>query len=128
MQNKKNKLRKLWLNLKNQITMDEIKNKIQLETINVNKKMQIKEDGRNWKKKSIEWLVWFSTWPACKSMNKEKEKEKKMKKSFWANRVESPYMRHLVRKRMPKWIKWCCRSASTTTRARRLKLAEWLTC
>jgi hypothetical protein len=33
--------------LKNQITMDEIKNKIQLETINVNKKMQIKEDGRN---------------------------------------------------------------------------------
>jgi len=27
--------------------MDEIKNKIQLETINVNKKMQIKEDGRN---------------------------------------------------------------------------------
>jgi hypothetical protein len=38
MQNKKNKLRKLWLNLKNQITMDKIKNKIQLETINVNKK------------------------------------------------------------------------------------------
>jgi hypothetical protein len=39
-------------NLKNQITRDEIKNKIQLETTNVNKKkMQIKEERLNQKKK-----------------------------------------------------------------------------
>jgi len=41
---------------------DEIKNKIQLETINVNKKITYKR--RDWiegKKKTIEELIWFST-------------------------------------------------------------------
>jgi poly-beta-hydroxyalkanoate depolymerase len=39
-------------NLKNQITRDEIKNKIQLEKTNVNKKkMQIREERLNQKKK-----------------------------------------------------------------------------
>jgi hypothetical protein len=37
--------------LKNQMSMDEIKNKIQLKIINANKQVKIREDGLNQKKK-----------------------------------------------------------------------------
>ena len=68
MQNKKNKLRKLWLNLKNQITMDKIKNKIQLETINVNKKNANK---RRWTKlkEKIYWRARLIFYMACMQIN-----------------------------------------------------------
>jgi len=38
--------------------------------------LQIKEKGLNRKeKKTIEGLIWFSTWPACKSRKKEKKEK-----------------------------------------------------
>jgi len=62
------------------MTRDEIKNKIQLTTTNVNKKkLQIREEGLNRKKKkTIEGLVCFSAWLACKSKKKEKEDKRKV--------------------------------------------------
>ena len=55
---------------------DEIKNKIQLKTTNVNKKIANKRKGIESKgKKTIEGLIWFSTWPACKSRKKEKKEK-----------------------------------------------------
>ena len=67
-------------NLKNQMTRDENKNKIQLETINVNKTIVDKRRGMESKEK-INWRVDMNFYTANTQSKKEREgKERKKRK------------------------------------------------
>jgi hypothetical protein len=67
---------------------DEIENKIQLETININKTIANKRRGTKSKEKNK-----LKAWPRKKE--KETKEIKKKKSNFDPNHAKSPYMCHL---------------------------------
>jgi len=93
--------------LKNQMTMDKIKNKIQLKIINANK---TSENKRRWtkSKEKINWRVDMNFCMASTQSRKEnegKERKKEKKSNFGSNHIESPYTCHPERKKTLRQIK-----------------------
>jgi len=110
------------------MTMDEIKNQIQLETINVNKKIANK---RRWikSKEKIDWRVDMNFCMTNMQSKEEREGKERKKSIFELNHVEPSYICHQKRKRMPRRIKCWGRITVTTARAsrtRRQKAVKWL--